>query len=522
VANAGNNDVAVVRLAGAGGGRGKDRVAGLVPTAWYPTALALAPDGQTLYVANGKGLGAGPNPRGPNPEDPKGVPPDQYVGSMMEGTVSIVPVPDDVTLARYTGQVRANDEFDRRPGTGTSPVIPAPGGHRSPIRHVIYVIKENRSYDQMLGSLGRGNGDPALDLFGEDSAPNQRALARQFVTLDNFYADADVSADGWNWSTAATANTYVQKTWPAVYSKRNRRYDFEGQDLATAPGRDPERSYLWDQLERAGVSYRNYGVWSTGTPPRVEPTEPGLATHTDKAYPAFVLGISDQTRIDEWLREFKGYEETGDLPRFQFVRLPNDHTAGTMPGFPTPKAMVADNDLAVGRLVEAVSHSRFWPSTAVFIVEDDAQGGPDHVDAHRTVAQIVSPYTQTGRVVSNFYSTVSMLRTMELIVGIKPMTQFDASAVPMVASFTDRPDSTAYDVRIPTQALDEKNTSGSPLAAESEAMDFSEEDRAPDDLLQQAIWQSVKGAGNRMPKPVHRYFPAQRDAGDSDGVDSDG
>jgi YVTN family beta-propeller protein len=498
IANAGNNDVGVIRLGVAGL---PDRVAGLIPTAWYPTALALAPDGKTLFVANAKGLGAGPNRQGPDPEHAGALRPDQYVGSMMPGTVSVIPVPDDVGLARYTQQVRANNDFDHPPGIGgAGAVIPVGRDQRSPIRHVIYVIKENRTYDQVLGSLGQGNGDPSLTLFGDDSAPNQRALARQFVTLDNFYADAEVSADGWNWSTAGTANTYVQKTWPAKYSKRNRPYDFEGGELATAPGRDPERSYLWDQLEEAGVSYRNYGVWTSGTPPQVAATEPGLAAHTDQAYPSFVLTISDQVRIDEWLREFRGFEGDGNLPQFEFVRLPNDHTAGTAPNFPTPKAMMADNDLALGRLVDAVSHSRFWATTAIFVVEDDAQDGRDHVDAHRTIAQVVSPYSQTGRVDSAFYSTVSMLRTMELILGLGPLTQFDAAAIPMVASFTDHPNLAPYNALVPQQRLDEKNTPASPMAAESAAMDFSAEDRAPDDLLGQAIWQSVKGPGP-LPAP---------------------
>jgi hypothetical protein len=210
------------------------------------------------------------------------------------------------------------------------------------------------------------------------------------------------------------------------------------------------------------------------------------------AYPAFVLDISDQTRIDEWLREFRRYEADGDLPPFEFVRLPNDHTAGTKPGFPTPKAMVADNDLALGRLVDALSHSLYWPTTAVFVVEDDAQDGPDHVDAHRTVAQVISPYTQTGTVDSTFYSTVSMLHTMERILGLPPLTQFDGSAPPMTASFRDVPNLAPYTVRMPAQSLAERNTAASPMAAQSDAMDFSVEDAAPDDLLNEAIWQSVQ------------------------------
>jgi hypothetical protein len=367
------------------------------------------------------------------------------------------------------------------------------------MKHAIYVIRENRTYDQVLGSLGRGNGDASLDLFDDASAPNTRELARRFVTLDNFYADAEVSADGWNWSTAAEANTYVQKTWPANYSSgRNRLYDFEGGNLATAPGRITEKSYLWDWLDAAGIVYRNYGFWIAG-PGKVASTAPGLAAHTDLDYPGYDLGTSDQTRIDAWLTEFQQFQADGSLPAVQLIRLPNDHTAGTRPGSPTPRAYMADNDLALGRLVEAVSHSAFWPETAIFVVEDDAQNGPDHVDAHRTVALVISPFSQIGTVDSTFYSTSSLLRTIELIVGLAPMTQFDAAATPMLGSFTDTPQLQSYTALVPSQPLDELNSALSPRAAESEAMDFTAEDRAPEVALNEAIWQSVRGADSPMP-----------------------
>jgi YVTN family beta-propeller protein len=496
VANAGDNDVAVVDVA-------SGKVAGLIPTGWYPTGVAVSKDGRQLYVANAKGLGAGPNPNGPTPYH--GSPQDQYSGSMITGTLSIVDVPTNRgQLQKLTEQVMRNDQFDeaaRQGGNSDSKVVPARVGEQSPIKHVIYVIKENRTYDQVFGSLGKGNGDPSLNLFGDDSAPNARALARRFVTLDNFYANSEVSADGWSWSTEANANTYVQKNWPANYSGRNRPYDFECCNLATAAGRDPQNSYVWDRLSRAGVSFRNYGFWDPG---QFRPSsEPELAAQTDTQFPGYNTSITDQTRISEWLKEFHGYEGSGQLPAMEFVRLPNDHTQGTRAGVPTPKAMVADNDLALGKLVDAVSHSRFWSSTAIFVVEDDAQNGPDHVDAHRTLAQVISPYTQTGRVDSTFYSTVSMLRTMELILGLPPLTQFDAAATPMSASFAGSPDLAPYDAIMPSQSLTEVNTAASPLAAVSAKMDFAGADEAPTGELNQAIWQSVKGANSRMPAARH-------------------
>lgn len=503
VANAENNDIAVVRLAST---QGEDKVAGMIPTAWYPAAIAIAPDSQELYVANAKGLGAGPNPKGPNPltQDQQPTPPDQYVGSMIKGTLSIIGVPDQGQLAQYTQQVVENNGFDERDqvrvqGQPTTQVIPRRAGEPSPIKHVIYVIKENRTYDQVFGDLPGGNGDPSLVLFGDESAPNQRELARRFVLLDNFYADAEVSADGWNWSTAALANTYVQKNWPANYSGRNHPYDFEGGNLATAPDTDPTKAYLWDSLEQAGIPYHNYGFWVFNG--KVADTEPELANNTNLAYPGYDLSIKDQVRADVFLKDFQEYEAKDKLPTAMLVRLPNDHTAGTRPEFPTPRAMVADNDLALGRIVEAVSKSKFWQNTAIFVVEDDAQNGPDHVDAHRTIALVISPYTQTGKVDSTFYSTSSMLRTMELIVGIPPLTQFDAAATPMLNSFTDQPNPATYTAITPKQPLDQLNTASAPMAAESQAMDLSHEDRAPEQKLNQAIWKSVKGADSQMPMP---------------------
>lgn len=507
VANATNNDVAVIGLANTAN-RINDKVLGLIPTAWYPTGVVISPDGKQLNVINAKGLGAGPNNiDGPNPyrSSTNPTPPNQYIGSMIQGSLSMIDVSDSSQLEQYTQQVIQNNGFNegdkiRVAGNPNESVIPLRAGDPSPIKHVIYVIKENRTYDQVLGSLEKGNGDPSLNLFGEESAPNQRQLARQFVTLDNFYADAEVSADGWNWSTAAIANTYVQKNWPANYSSspgRNRPYDFEGGNYATAPGANPTDAYIWNKLSDAGIDYRNYGFWiSSG---KFATTEPRLEANTNLNFPGYDLTISDQTRFDEWLKEFQNYQANGNLPSVEFVRLPNDHTSGTTVGRPTPRSYVADNDLALGNLVDAVSHSEYWKDTAIFVVEDDAQNGPDHVDAHRTIAQVISPYTQTGKVDSTFYDTSSMLRTIEQIVGIAPLSQFDASATPMLNSFTDKPDFSAYTAIVPTQPLDEKNPVDAPLAAQAATVDFSQEDRVPDQLLTEMVWKSVKGADSEVP-----------------------
>ena len=351
---------------------------------------------------------------------------------------------------------------------------------------MIYVIKENRTFDQEFGSLGQGNGDPSLNLFGDESAPNARALAKQFVTLDNFYSDAEVSADGWNWATGALANSYVQHAWPQNYGGQNRPYDFEGGNLATSPGTDPTDAFIWNKLSDAGISYRNYGFRVFGgqydasgklvgaTVAGNPSTEPRLLANTDLNYAGYDLtkpdsipdlittGVNQPTRIAEWLKEFNQYETNGNLPTVEFVRLPNDHTNTDTPGTPTPRAYVADNDYALGQLVQAVSQSKDWGSTAIFVIEDDAQEGPDHVDAHRTVAQVISPYTQTGKVDSTFYSQVSVLRTVEQIVGLAPMTQFDAAATPMLNSFTDTPNMKTYTAIVPTQNVQETNPVAGP------------------------------------------------------------
>jgi YVTN family beta-propeller protein len=516
VANAGNNDVDVINLGG-----DEHPIVGMIPTAWYPSGIDVSPDGRTLYIANAKGLGAGANP---GYLQGQYGPPNQYVGSMMHGTLLIVRTPDRGQLERYTEQVIRSNGFDERDGVRVADnegehsgsVIPRRVGDPSPIKHVIYIVKENRTYDQVFGDLGKGNGDPNLTLFTDDSAPNIRNLARRFVLLDNYYAASEVSADGWSWSTEATANGYDQKSWPQNYSdvNRGRGYDFEGGNYATAANKNPKDSYLWDRLADKGVSFRNYGFWTvfgTVSPGVVStPTAPNLLGHTDSNYAGYNLLWADSPlpsplvhapdRFTEWQREFAGYvAQPSRFPTVEFVRLPNDHTAGTRAGAPVPKAYVADNDYAVGKLVETVSHSPFWKETAIFVTEDDAQDGPDHVDGHRSEALVISPYTQHSTVDSTFYSTVSMLRTIELIVGINPMTQFDAAATPMLNSFSDRPNLTAYDAVVPSQSVAQVNGAAAPLAAQMEGMSLVKADDLPEQVLNAAIWKSVRGPDSTMP-----------------------
>lgn len=510
VANAGNNDVDVVNVSGQ---LNASAVKGSIPTAWYPSAVVAT--GSNLYVANGKGLGAGPNdgPGYPDPTSHTPTSPSEYDGSMMVGTLSTVPLPvAQGDLAKDSQQVASNDGF--RNG--------ANGAFNQPIKHVIYIVKENRTYDQEFGSLGKGNGDPQLNLFGDESATNSRALERNFVTLDNFYADAEISAQGWNWSTASNSNPFSEELWPANYSPRNAPYPSESNDPAIAPNVTATDSYIWDRLADTNVSFRNYGFYVNETPTHTFTAgDPVLNANTDHNFRGFDLACPENPdtftplkatcgtpRITEWQNEFKSYVANNNLPTVEFVRMPNDHNAGTSPGSPTPAAYTADNDLALGRLVDAVSQSKYWASTAIFVTEDDAQNGPDHVDAHRTLAQVISPYTQTGKVDSTFYSTVSMLRTIEDIVGVRPMTQFDTFAAPMTNSFTDKPNLTAYTAQRPADAGNILNTAAAPLAAQSAAQNFTKEDQINMQVMNEATWESVKGANSPMPAPVHGVFEA--------------
>jgi len=393
--------------------------------------------------------------------------------------------------------------------------VPRRVGDPSLIRHVIYVIKENRTYDQVLGDLKQGDGDPSLVLFGRPVTPNHHALAETFVLFDNCYADAEVSADGHNWSTAAVATDYTQKLWPATYSGRNRSYDFQGSSSAPAP----RAGYLWEQAAQHRLTYRVYGEFFdfTSKPPDVRPAPfaKALQGHLSPAYAGYDLSVTDQTRVDAWQAEFEDFVRRGTMPRLMILSLPNDHTAGTRERFPTPKAMAADNDLALGRIVEIVSRSPVWKETAIFVIEDDAQNGPDHVDAHRTVCLVASPYARRGFVDHTMYSTVSMLRTMELILGLAPMSQFDAAATPMVAAFTDTPNLAPYRVLRPQQSLTERNTAHAYRARDSQALALDRADEANEEMLNAILWGAIKGPSVPMPKAKTAFrSPPGRDDDD--------
>jgi hypothetical protein len=418
--------------------------------------------------------------------------------------------------------------------------IPARVGGASPIRYVFYVIRENRTYDQVLGDLEGANGDPSLCLFGEDVTPNAHALAREFVVLDNFFVNAEVSLSGHPYSTGAYANDFVEKVWPMNYGERGARYLGEGGGtMRNAYGNiaAPPNGYLWDAAIRANVSVRSYGEFAMrGSEKGHDPAQggiedpsakgpidgsvPGLRGRVHPEYPVYDLRIPDGRRVDVWLKEFREFEATGELPRLSIIRLGNDHTAGTRPGYRTPRAMIADNDLALGRVVEAISHSRFWKESAIFVLEDDAQNGPDHVDAHRSVALVASPYARRRVVDSTLYTTAGMLRTMELILGLPPMTQYDAAAAPFYRSFQSSPVLTPYDRREARVPIDEVNDASAYGAGASMAMDLDEADRAPERELNEILWRSVRGPAAVVPPPVRAAFviPLEEDEEDEEGA----
>jgi DNA-binding beta-propeller fold protein YncE len=513
------NAVAVVGLSMQG-----MRLLGTMPAGWYPTSVVAAPDGKQLFVANAKGV----QPRNPNgaavgPDGAWG----QYIENIIEGTVATLATPADSDLNRLTALVDAANEGI------ASAALPKTG-----IRHVIYIIKENRTYDQVLGDLPQGNGDSRLTLFGREVTPNLHALAERFVLLDNFYCSAEVSADGWNWSTSGMGSEYAERNVPFNYSGRGRDYDYEGAtngtpvdlmhlpDVARAPG-----GYLWDAVAKKGLTYRDYGFFNAFSDLKApdgklilkenQAQERALVGHTDTDFLRFNLDYadSDAYRIDncptrtqrltygshdapdrfaEWKREFDGYVKEGNLPAFEMVRFGRDHTSGTKPGVSSPRAMVADNDYAVGQLVEAVSKSPYWKETAIFVVEDDAQNGYDHVDAHRSIAFVISPYVEKGSVDHHFYNTDSTLHTMETLLGLPPMCRYDATA-PVFQAFRPHPENDApYTALLPArEVVAEVNRSTAYRAAESGRLDFSQPDRVPDDVLNDIVWHSVKGATGR-------------------------
>ncbi len=438
----------------------------------------------------------------------------EYIAGLYRGTLGVVDMPDEARMARYSKQ--AYDCSPLLPSLGVAGpapadnAIPAKVGLPSPIKYVIYVIRENRTYDQVLGDLKEGNGDPNLCIFPDKVTPNAHRLAKQFVLLDNFYCDGEVSADGHEWSMGAYCTDFVKKIWPLSYrgspNKKLSIYPSEGlfDDIARPAG-----GYLWDRCAAAKVSYRSYGEWvDNGKTPK-EPAKArvkALEGHIDPWFHGYDLEYPDVQRTERFVEEMTRFEQQGGMPSLSIVRLPNDHTYGTRPGKRTPTAMVAENDLALGQLVEAVSRSKFWKETAIFVVEDDAQNGSDHVDAHRSVALVISPYTQHARVDSTMYSTAAMLRTMELILGLEPMSQFDAAARPMYRAFAGKPSFDPYKHAVPDVDMKAINSEMAWGAKLSEGFDFSREDAADDLLLNEVIWRSVRGPNAPMPPPVHAAF----------------
>jgi YVTN family beta-propeller protein len=498
------SDANVVAVADVSGER--SFVRGFIPTGWYPTGARMLPSG-VLAVLNGKGLRSYPNPDGPNPSKrpapqhtgEPGVRPG-YVASMQTGTISWIEGFRDDRLEEWTKQAFRNSPYR---GTETYETNTLP-----PIQHVIYIVKENRTHDQVLGDMKEGNGDPSLVLFGENVTPNLHKLARDFVLFDNFYVNSDVSADGHNWSTAAIAPDYVQKLWPNQYAGRRKLYDFEEQDPASLP----PAGYIWTNAATAGISIRNFGYMVDNKPNAAAAGEeqitgvrdPVLAKFTNRYYRTFDLDYADVDRARVFLNEFAEYEKSGEMPRLVLMRLGNDHTNGTTPGKHTPLALAADNDYAVGQIAEAVSHSRFWTSTAIFILEDDAQNGPDHVDSHRSPAFLISAYSRRRMVDGTMYNTTSMLRTIELLLGLQPMTHFDAASRPMAAALQAQPDPSPYVAEKPRVSVGDTNPANAPGAEESGKMAFGEADEIDEDALNGILWRAIRGG--EPPPPVRSYF----------------
>jgi YVTN family beta-propeller protein len=509
VANADNNDVAVVSIADPK----HSEVIGFIPTGWYPSALALSRDGRKLFIGNSKGQSAHSDVKGPLSPLASKFEGDESVKTLQKGSIEFVNVADlRKQLPAYTKQVIANSPYQDSQltvarGASTPSIIPTVVGAGSPIQHIIYIIKENRTYDQVFGDIAKGNGDARLTIFGAKVTPNQHALAEQFALLDNLYCDGEVSVDGHSWSNSAYATDFNERYWPPSYAGFS--------DASPSRAYIPAAGHLWDLARRKGLTYRSYGEYaaraSDGTTMEAAPGADALWGHVSKSYRAN-LAARDPENMKVFLAEFDEYEKNIEspnpekqLPNYIVMSLPENHTKGTAPGAFTPQAMVASNDYAVGMLVDRVSHSKYWPKTAIFIIEDDAQDGPDHVDARRTTGLVISPYVKRGIVDSTMYSTSSMVRSMELLLGLPPMSQYDAAAMPMYASFGTTPDTSTFTLIQPQIDLTTKNTARSYGAALSKKMDFSELDEAPMAQLNEILWKSIRGANSPMPLPVHRF-----------------
>ncbi len=545
-----------------------------IPTEWYPTAVAV--HGGELLIASGKGEGTGPNAGWEDDPERRGKRSHPYIATLIHGSIARVSLTDaEGHPDKLTEEVVRGNQMEGRIGT-----ISFQHGE-NPIRHVIYIIKENRTYDQIFGDIPEANGDPSLVMYGMDITPNQHKLARQFGILDNFYDSGEVSGDGHSWSTAAISSDYNEKTWEITYRGKERHYDYEGfvgdsnpMTIGIADVNEPGTGYLWGNLARHNLTYRNYGeyvnTWwceeitqntpaadaaSPGRPldcarKEVKPGEdlpeklgggkspyqykipliaydaankPELRGHFDPNFADFNLNYPDQFRADEFLREFGAFvhaRESGtgeQLPSFVLLRLPDDHTAGTRPGSPTPNASIADNDLAVGRVVEAVSGSPYWADTAIFILEDDAQDGADHVDAHRSIALVISKYSPGAPrqpvLDHHFYTTVNLIHTMEVLLGLPPMNNNDAYAAVMAPLFTGAGEQPAFKADYRNRdngMIYQANTANAPGAKQSAKLNFKVADAADTNVLNAILWRAAKGTVP-MPAPRHTVFPAGSD-----------
>ena len=493
-ANADNNSLTVINIANP---KVPSPVA-FIPVGWYPTKVLEMRDG-TVLVLNGKGERSLPNPK------------HQYIGTLLKGTLSYFPIPDQTQLSADTKRVYANTPYrpeeSKEASFSSGNPVPDKIGGGSPIKYVFYFIKENRTYDQIFGDVAEGTGDSSLVLFGEKVTPNIHKLAKKFVLLDNLYCDAEVSADGHNWSTAAYATDYVEKSWPNNYGSRGAPYEFEGGQ----PAATPKSGYIWDLCGQHGVTFRDYGEFvesDAGDTGRNIPSEKILYSHYDTAYHGWDLDYSDVNRYREWEKDFTELVGRDSLSQFNIIRLPNDHTAGTAKGALTPQAMVAQNDYALGMFIDKISRSKIWNESAIFVIEDDAQSGADHVDAHRTEGLVISPYVKHNFVDHTLYTTSSMLRTMELILGLPPMSQYDAAARPMFNSFTMQSDTSGYDLLQPQIDITARNHSGAYGQSIMERMNLKVADAVPDRLFNEIIWRSIRGT--EMPAPRYSILSTRQ------------
>jgi YVTN family beta-propeller protein len=508
VAEADNNAVAIVDLAattaGVSSATGADTVSGRVPVEWYPTAVMVR--GDTLLTLTGKGSGTGPNLQGPQPDrgrgdagfDARQYTLGQTTGSLVTTTVARAGAAE---LAPLTARVARANRWGEPREKFTYP----------PIEHVIYIVKENRTYDQVLGDLAQADGDTSLVFFPRAVSPNHHALAERFGIFDRFFVNAEASPDGHNWTMAAYTTDYLQKTVPSNYSNRGRTYDWEGTNRGRIPDNDddvsePANGYLWNLAQRAGLSFRNFGEFvipanvdrDAQMPTGYRGNKPFLRAHTNPDYPSFNLKIRDQIRADVWMAELAQWVQRGSMPRLQVIRLPNDHTSGARADGPTPRAHVADNDLALGRMIGALSTSPFWKNTVVFVLEDDAQNGPDHVDSHRSLFFAISPYA-AGGVSHRFANTTDVLATIEEILGLGTLSQFDHFGLPLHDIWRKTPDLRPYAVLVPSVSLDEVNPSATRNARESARLDLRFEDIADEALFNQILWRMIKGEATPYP-----------------------